>query len=143
MTDLNQEIRNLAAGLSASDKVQLAASLIDQAHAVAVIWTRDDVVNSIENGGFEDARLTDDEIKRLADTAMGTYEFRTLGEPNEANFETIGEAIWSASHDLGIDLNRERCAEDGCENDLDDGEGWDGYCGEHADQREAAGLYDD
>jgi hypothetical protein len=30
----------------------------------------------------------------------------------------------------------DRCGFPGCTNSLDDGEGYDGYCGEHADQRE-------
>lgn len=45
------------------------------------------------------------------------------------------------AHDGDDDLDDDTCAEEGCDNSLDDGQGYDGYCGDHADQREAAGIY--
>lgn len=39
------------------------------------------------------------------------------------------------------DLDDDTCDEEGCDNSLDDGEGYDGFCGDHADQREIAGVY--
>ena len=36
----------------------------------------------------------------------------------------------------------EICREEGCENSLDDGEGYDGLCGEHADEAEERGEWD-
>ncbi|MHD0294521.1 hypothetical protein [Rhodococcus qingshengii] len=38
------------------------------------------------------------------------------------------------------DYDPDTCDAPDCENSLDDGEGYDGYCGAHADQRETSGA---
>jgi hypothetical protein len=39
------------------------------------------------------------------------------------------------------DDDSDTCDAEGCDESLADGEGYDGYCGTHADQREADGIY--
>ncbi|KQP63132.1 hypothetical protein [Nocardioides sp. Leaf285] len=71
---------------------------------------------------------------------------------NEHAAINVGEIY---SHDVGAstqysfanhldDEGEERCREDGCDKDPDSGDGWDGYCGIHADliERHDAGEHD-
>lgn len=67
---------------------------------------------------------------------------KIIGFDHESNMvlvEVTNDVI-QAAQAAGDD--DDTCAEDDCDASLDDGEGYDGYCGNHADQREAAGVYD-
>lgn len=84
---------------------------------------------------------------------MAEHWLQVGGQPSISDQNEAALTHWRAIADrLGIEHDaleedteeedeEELCAEDGCENSLDDGEGYDGYCGEHADQRERDGVF--
>jgi len=74
--------------------------------------------------------ILDGDISRLSDEDF-------LGIP--AKLREYGHTELAESAEAAIADNT--CAEEGCFGDLNDGEGFDGYCGTHADQREEAGVY--
>ncbi len=64
---------------------------------------------------------------------------RELGHPVGSNAEAVRVAWRRLAIDVDIDFDREDvCRVDRCLASLDDGEGQDGFCGTHADERYAA-----
>jgi hypothetical protein len=69
-------------------------------------------------------KLTGDQMQDLEDAL-----------PNSSFPECISTIV---AH---MDLDDETCSAEGCEESLDDNEGYDGLCGTHADQAEKAGKW--
>lgn len=55
---------------------------------------------------------------------------------------TLQEDLLATSDQVDAYEIDDICDEPGCMNTLTDGEGYDGYCGDHADQREKAGEHE-
>lgn len=64
-----------------------------------------------------------------------------LDSTDMQQFQSDGTIALATIDDLEMLFMDEHCAEPGCTNYADDGEGYDGYCGSHADAREANGVY--
>lgn len=64
-------------------------------------------------------------------------DFEYTGDPED--HDCLESAALQELEDHG---HIERCRAEGCGNDLDDGQGFDGYCGDCADQAEADGEWD-
>ncbi len=68
--------------------------------------------------------------------ASARHDYVSLDEQRTTHAIDIASALVEA---CAWEDEDNTCAADGCRNSLNDGEGWDGYCGTHADQRDNGG----
>lgn len=86
-------------------------------------------------------------LQDFAEVAGGAGLPHPGSDDNLAHYRALADA-------MGLDYERDddeeeddeddedTCDAEGCDESLSDGEGYDGYCGTHADERENDGVYD-
>lgn len=100
-----QEVMNIIHDLEPEDALSIALSILDAVNARYTIWTADDIDTVLDERHYE-ADFTDEERAKIKASVLDSYEWRTLNDASEDDWEKINSAVWEAARDHDIDLNR-------------------------------------
>lgn len=104
-TTAKQEVMNIIHDLEPEDALSIARSILDAVGVQACIWEAGDIDTVLDERHFE-ADFTDEEREGIKAKVLDSYEWRSLSDATDDNWEAVNSAVWEAARALDIDLNR-------------------------------------